>query len=158
MEIEYAPLYKEIGLGLTTWSPLASGILTGKYSGMQIPEGSRLAQESYKWLKDIKFSKAEEIDKTDKLKPVAERLGCSLAQLAIAFCVANPHVSTVILGATKSSQLDENVKALEVVPKLTPEIMADIEAIVGSKPEPHRIHAQVANMRSYTFEPPSAAK
>lgn len=132
VEKEFESLYTSpSGLGLTTWSPLASGILTGKYSGGVAPPGSRLALDSYTWLKDSKLNKQrQQVDQADLLKPIAKELDCSLAQLALAWCAKNPHVSTVILGATKVEQLVENLKALEVLPKLTPEIVARIEAVV----------------------------
>eukprot|EP01134_Creolimax_fragrantissima_P001770 CFRG1770T1 len=149
VEKDYLPLYEDYGYGLTIWSPLASGILTGKYSGQQIPEGSRLGQSEYKWLKDAKFvKKAEEITKTDKLKPIAEELECSLAQLAIAWCVSNPHVSTTILGATSLKQLEQNLSALDVVPKLTKDIVERIDAVVKSKPEIDDVLAMTSAMRS----------
>ncbi|KAK4528025.1 hypothetical protein GAYE_SCF48G5959 [Galdieria yellowstonensis] len=136
VEIEYEPLYREFGLGTTIWSPLAWGILSGKYSGKNIPEGSRLSLEKYKWLKDTAFSEREwQIEKTDQLKPIAQELGCSVAQLAIAWCAANPNVSTVITGATRLEQLEENFKAVSIVPKLTPEVMSRIDKIAQTKPD-----------------------
>lgn len=153
-EKEYAPLYKDIKLGTTIWSPLASGLLTGKYSKQSIDKEGRLAAEgtksNAKWLKDqIDSGKSlnglEEKDleslfaKVEKLKPIAEKLNCTLAQLGLAWCVKNPNVSTVITGASKASQVTENFKALEVVPKLTTEIMEEIEAVLQNKPEPERI-------------------
>jgi len=147
VEREYAPLYESAGLGTTIWSPLASGILTGKYSGGKIPEGSRLSLADYQWLKELKLKNMSQIEKTDKLKPIADKLGCTLAQLAIAWCLKNPHVSTVILGATSLKQLNENLDSLDVVPKLTPEVLEEIEAVVDTKPTPDRIAAQVLNIR-----------
>jgi len=150
VEIDYAPLYRSYGLGLTIWSPLASGILTGKYSGGTIPEGSRFALEGYKWLKDIKLNKQGwQVEKTDLLKPIADELGCSLAQLAVAWCLANPNVSTVLLGATKPEQLEDNLGALAFLPKMTKEVMARIDAIAGTKPEPDQIVQQVTSFRAY---------
>jgi aryl-alcohol dehydrogenase-like predicted oxidoreductase len=106
VEIEYRTLYRDYGLGLTIWSPLASGVLTGKYSGFVLPPGSRLALDAYAWLRDRKFQdQRTQVEKTDLLVPLAARLGCSLAQLAIAWCLKNDNVSTVILGATKISQV-----------------------------------------------------
>jgi len=145
VESEYGRLYKEIGLGTTIWSPLASGLLTGKYSKDKIPEGSRLAFEKMGWLKDQLLSGngmngLEEksfdsiLEKVDKLKPIAESLGCTVAQLAIAWCVANPNVSTVITGASRKEQVVENLKALEVAKKLTPEVLEKIEQVVQNKP------------------------
>ncbi|ETL90276.1 hypothetical protein L917_10997, partial [Phytophthora nicotianae] len=118
--------------GLTTWSPLASGILTGKYS-KGIPEGSRLSIPLYKNL--LANGLEEKIAKVVKLAEVAKEVGCSLAQLSIAWVAANPHVSTVILGATSIKQLDENLKAMEFVDKITPEIREKIDAIADFKPK-----------------------
>jgi len=130
VEHEYARLLADIGLGLTTWSPLASGLLTGKYRG-GIPAGSRGAVESYAFLRPrLTDEKGNEI--VGRLEPVAQELGCTLAQLALAWCLKNPRVSTVITGATRVAQVQENMKALDVAPKLTAEVMAQIDAIVGS--------------------------
>jgi len=130
VEQEYARLLADIGLGLTTWSPLASGLLTGKYRG-GIPAGSRGAVESYAFLRPrLTDEKGNEI--VGRLEPVAQELGCTLAQLALAWCLKNPRVSTVITGATRVAQVQENMKALDVTPRLTAEVMAQIDAIVGS--------------------------
>ena len=130
VEKEYAPLYDSIGLGLTTWSPLASGLLTGKYA-KGIPADSRGAIPRMKFLVgDLTDARKNEI--VAKLAGVANELGCSLAQLAIAWCAANPHVSTVITGASRVSQVTENMKAAAVIAKLTPEVMARIDAIAGA--------------------------
>jgi voltage-dependent potassium channel beta subunit len=130
VEKEYAPLYDELGLGLTTWSPLASGLLTGKYrSG--VPAGSRGAIPRMKFLvEDLTDKRKNEI--VAKLGEVAGGLGCSLPQLAIAWCAANPHVSTVITGASRVSQVTENMKAADVIAKLTPDVMKRIDAIAGA--------------------------
>ena len=130
VEQEYARLYEDIGLGLTTWSPLASGLLSGKYQ-KGIPPGSRGALESYAFLRDGLTDPAKNA-LVGKLEAVAKELGCTLAQLALAWCVRNPRVSTVITGATRVEQISENMKALDVVAKLTPEVMARIDGIVGS--------------------------
>lgn len=136
VEQEYAPLYDKYGLGLTTWSPLASGVLTGKYSGANIPTDSRLALDSYKGLADRKLvEKRQQVDLTDALRPVAQELDCSLAQLALAWCARNPRVSTVITGATKVEQVRENMKALEVLPRLSAEVMDRITAIMAPASE-----------------------
>ena len=132
VEKEYARLYKEIGLGLTTWSPLASGLLTGKYND-GIPADSRAALRGFEWLRERITS--DQIEKVKQLQPVAADLDCSLAQMAIAWCMQNPNVSTVILGARRVEQLRDNLKALEVVPRLTPEVMERIDQILGNKPE-----------------------
>jgi voltage-dependent potassium channel beta subunit len=125
---EYARLYEDIGLGLTTWSPLASGLLTGKYVD-GIPDGSRATLPGYEWLKGgVTDEKANA--KVRNLLPVAEELDCTLAQLAIAWCAANPHVSTVITGASRPEQVTENMKALDVLPKLDADTLARIKAIV----------------------------
>jgi voltage-dependent potassium channel beta subunit len=130
VEQEYARLYDDIGLGLTTWSPLASGLLSGKYR-KGIPAGSRGTLESYAFLRESLTDPAKNAI-VGKLEAVAKDLGCTLAQLALAWCVRNPHVSTVITGATRVEQVGENMKALDVVPKLTAEVLARIEAIAGS--------------------------
>ena len=130
VEQEYARLYEDIGLGLTTWSPLASGLLSGKYQ-KGIPPGSRGALESYAFLRDGLTDPAKNAI-VGKLEAVAKDLGCTLAQLALAWCVRNPRVSTVITGATRVEQITENMKALDVVAKLTPEVMTRIDGIVGS--------------------------
>lgn len=119
-------LYKKYKLGLTTWSPLAFGVLTGKYS-QGIPEGSRLSQPYHAGLvKNLD----ERVAKVNELKAIADALGCSLAQLALAWCASNENVSTVIMGATSVAQLDENLKALAVVNKLTSDVKSQIDAIV----------------------------
>jgi voltage-dependent potassium channel beta subunit len=130
VEQEYAPLHDELGLGLTTWSPLASGLLTGKYrSG--VPAGSRGAIPRMKFLvEDLTDKRKNEI--VAKLGEVAGGLGCSLPQLAIAWCAANPHVSTVITGASRVSQVTENMKAADVIAKLTPDVMKRIDAIAAA--------------------------
>jgi len=132
MESEYLPIFKELGYGTTTWSPLNSGILTGKYN-KGIPEGSRLAMQGYAWLR--KEVTPEKIAIVGKLEQVAAKLGYSVSQLALAWCLKNPNVSTVITGASKAEQVHQNLKALEVVPLLTDEVMAEIETILGNKPE-----------------------
>ncbi len=137
VEREYAPLYRDIGLGTTIWSPLASGILTGKYAD-GIPKDSRLALEDYEWLRKriLNEEGKRKIEKTKKLTGTAKELGCTLAQLAIAWCLKNPRVSTVITGASKPRQVVENMKAPEIAASLTPEVMQSIEDILDNKPEP----------------------
>lgn len=130
VEQEYARLFEDIGLGLTTWSPLASGLLSGKYR-KGIPPGSRGALETYAFLRDGLTDPAKNAV-VGKLEAVAKDLGCTLAQLALAWCVRNPRVSTVITGATRVEQITENMKALEVVPRLTPEVLARIDGLVGT--------------------------
>nr|WP_243664858.1 aldo/keto reductase [Rhodothermus marinus] len=137
VEREYAPLYRDYGLGLTTWSPLASGILTGKYNE-GIPEGSRMSLPGYEWLRKRLESEEgrRQIEKVRRLMPIAEELGCTMAQLAIAWCLKNPHVSTVITGASRPEQVHQNMQALEVAQRLTPDVMERIEAILENRPEP----------------------
>ncbi len=130
VEQEYAALCADIGLGLTTWSPLASGVLTGKYRA-GIPKGSRATVANYGFLRESLVDPVRNRIVAG-LETVANDLGCTLAQLAIAWCTRNPNVSTVILGASHPRQLSENLKALDVAPKLTDEVTARIESIVGN--------------------------
>ncbi|MDE1978950.1 MAG: aldo/keto reductase [Betaproteobacteria bacterium] len=127
VEQEYARLYDDIGLGLTTWSPLASGLLTGKYR-QGIPAGSRGAMQNVSFLRDGLLD-ARKNAAVGELEAIAQRLDCSVAQLALAWVAHNPRVSSVILGASKLSQLQENLGALDVLPKLTPEVLAQMDAI-----------------------------
>jgi voltage-dependent potassium channel beta subunit len=128
VEFEYARLYEEIGLGTTIWSPLASGALTGKYlDGM--PEGSRALLPGYEWLQGM-LTDEKTAAKVRALKGVADDLGCTLAQLSLAWCTKNKRVSTVITGASKASQVRENMEALEVAKLLDRDVMARIEAAV----------------------------
>jgi voltage-dependent potassium channel beta subunit len=129
VEDEYARLYDDIGLGLTTWSPLASGLLTGKYLN-GIPEGSRASLPGYEWLR-ARLTDKEENAKVQRLKDIADRLGGTLSQLAIAWCAANPHVSTVITGASNVDQVNENMKSLDILEQLTPEVLAEIDAAIA---------------------------
>jgi len=136
VEAEYAALYDDIGLGTTIWSPLASGILTGKYND-GIPDGTRLTLPNYQWLRPILESdegKAK-VAKVKQLAPVAAELGCSVAQLAIAWCLVNDDVSTVITGASRPDQITENMKALQVADQLTPDLLESIEDILDNKPK-----------------------
>jgi aryl-alcohol dehydrogenase-like predicted oxidoreductase len=132
VEREYAPLYDDIGLGTTTWSPLASGLLTGKYND-GIPDDSRLATGGYEWLQDHVLVE-ERIEKVQRLAGVAEDLGCTTAQLALAWCLQNPHVSTVITGASRPAQVEENMQALEVADALDAEVMETIASILDNEP------------------------
>ena len=132
MENEYLQIFRNVGLGTTIWSPLAAGVLTGKYND-GIPEGSRLAIKGFEWLVNKQLSE-DRIGKVRQLSALAAELDASMAALAIAWCAHNPHVSTVILGATSTSQLQQNLAALDVVPRLTPEIMQRIENILQNKP------------------------
>lgn len=129
VEVEYARLYEDIGLGLTTWSPLASGLLTGKYrSGA--PAGSRATLENYGFLKD-RLLDADKNARVAELGKIADDLGCTVAQLALAWCASNPRVSSVITGASRAEQVTENMKALDVIPKIAGPVRERIEAIVG---------------------------
>jgi len=134
-EVEYAPLYKHYGYGTTIFSPLEIGYLTGKYNQHTIPTGSRLdtaKNDDYIKTRVASFQSAdslEKIDKVDKLIVIAKELGCSVGNLSLAWCAKNPNISTVILGASRPEQVIENVKALEVIPKLTPEILKRIDEI-----------------------------
>lgn len=136
VEREYAPLYRSIGLGTTIWSPLASGLLTGKYNE-GVPEGTRVNLEGYGWLKN--WFESEEtrrnIEKVKQLAPLAHELGLSLAQMALAWCLKNPNVSTVITGASRPEQVKENMKAMEAVQRLDQDVMARIEEVLKNKPE-----------------------
>ncbi len=136
VEVEYAPLYRDLGYGTTIWSPLASGVLTGKYSA-GIPRGSRLALSGYEWLRDSAVTPAR-LQAVERLKPIAAELGCTLAQMALAWCLTNPNVSTVITGASRPEQVAENMVALEVVPRLTDEVLARIEEALGDSTDVKR--------------------
>ena len=124
VETEYARLYEDIGLGTTIWSPLASGLLTGKYKD-GVPEDSRGALPGYEWLAE-RMTDSESLAKVERLRPIAADLGCSLAQLSIAWCATNPHVSTVITGASRASQVVENFDSIDVLAALTPEVLERI--------------------------------
>jgi voltage-dependent potassium channel beta subunit len=128
VETEYARLYDDLGLGTTIWSPLASGLLTGKYSD-GIPKDSRASLKGYEWLAESIVDPVK-IATVKRLAPIAASLGCTLAQMSLAWCLKNPRVSTVITGASRPAQVIENMKALEVVPKLSPDVMARIDAVV----------------------------
>jgi len=132
VERDYAMIYKTVGLGTTIWSPLASGLLTGKYNN-GIPEDSRFALQGFDWLKD-RFMAEDKLSKVRQLTDFAKELGTPVSTLSIAWAIHNPHVTTAILGATKKEQLTENLKALEVLPKLTPDVMERIEGIMQTKP------------------------
>jgi aryl-alcohol dehydrogenase-like predicted oxidoreductase len=130
VEEEYARLYEDIGLGLTTWSPLASGLLTGKYRG-GIPADSRGAMESMAFLRE-QLTDARKNEAVAQLEPIAAELGGTLAQLAIAWVLKNPRVSTVITGATRAGQIAENMQAVDVAAQLDAAVLKRIDAIVGS--------------------------
>jgi voltage-dependent potassium channel beta subunit len=132
MEYEYEMIFKTVGMGTTIWSPLASGLLTGKYND-GIPEGSRFALQGFDWLKN-QWMVDDKLARVKKLTAFSKELGVPLSVLSIAWTINNPNVTTAILGATKKEQLLENLRALEVLPKLTPEIMERIEDIMQNKP------------------------
>ncbi|MET4633730.1 potassium channel beta subunit family protein [Kaistia defluvii] len=135
VEGDYRPLYDLMGLGTTIWSPLASGILTGKYN-KGIPAGSRLDLPGYEWLKELWQSEKgkQRIGQVEKLAALAEEIGIPIHHMALLWCLANKNVSTVILGASKKSQLQDNLAALDSRDKLTPEVLDKIDAILGNKP------------------------
>ena len=136
-EVDYAPLFDQFKYGTTIWSPLAGGLLTGKYND-GIPEGSRLHNHKDVFSSLIKELESpegkEKIEKVQKLTKIAEKMGGSASQLALAWAAKNENVSTVILGATKPEQIVDNCKALSLLAKLTPEHMEEIESILGNKP------------------------
>lgn len=136
-EVEYAPIFDQFSYGTTIWSPLASGLLTGKYND-GIPEDSRFATNKNFFEGTVKSLQTDEgkakIAKVRKLSEIAEKLGGSVASLSIAWCIKNENVSTVILGATKVAQIEDNCKALQLVPKLTPDVMEEIEKILDNAP------------------------
>jgi aryl-alcohol dehydrogenase-like predicted oxidoreductase len=132
MENEYLMVFRTVGMGTTIWSPLASGLLSGKYND-GIPEGSRFDLKGFDWLKD-RWMKDDMLKKVKALSELSKELGISLAELSIAWCIKNPDVTTAILGATKKEQLVQNLKATDAVLKLTDVVMNRIESIVQTKP------------------------
>lgn len=132
MEDDFLLLFRDHGLGTTIWSPLASGLLSGKYTKGDVKD-TRLADVKLGWLKE-NVMQADRLHKVKKLQEVADNLNVSLAKFALAWCLKNPNVSSVILGASKSAQLKENLTALEVVPLLTDKVMEKVEEIMGTKP------------------------
>lgn len=137
VEEEYAPLYEDIGMGTTIWSPLASGLLTGKYND-GVPEGSRLNLEKYSWLRkrllETESGRAK-LEKVKQLAPVAADLGISMPQLALAWCLKNKNVSTVITGASKVDQVKQNMKTMDVIDKVDDEVMDKVESVLNNKPK-----------------------
>ena len=135
VEVEYHPLYERYGLGTTIWSPLASGILTGKYND-GIPEDSRVNLEGYEWLKEQLTSKEGQrtLQNVAGLSDIAAELDTTMPRLAIAWCLLNPNVSTVITGASKTSQIHDNMQAMETLEKLTPDVQKRIESVLDNKP------------------------
>ncbi|KEY68272.1 hypothetical protein S7711_07026 [Stachybotrys chartarum IBT 7711] len=138
-EVEYAPLFNQFNYGTTIWSPLASGLLTGKYND-GVPEDSRFATNKDFFENTIKELQSEQgkakIEKVKKLTAIAERLGAKVTHLALAWAASNKNVSTVILGATKIEQIEDNIKAIALLDKLTPEILEEIEGVLDNKPKP----------------------
>ena len=132
-DAEYLRVYREYGYGSTTWSPLASGLLTGKYQN-GIPKDSRGALEGYDWLHD-RLTDKERLARVQALAPVAREMGASLAQFSLAWCLQNPHVSSVITGASRAKQVHENMQAIEFVEAFTPEVMAKIDQVLGIQEE-----------------------
>jgi voltage-dependent potassium channel beta subunit len=128
VEKEYFPLYEKIGLGITVWSPLRSGLLSGKYKS-GIPSGSRASLSGYEWLRESIIT-PQALETAERLRPIAKDLDCTMAQLALAWCLKNSNVSTVITGATSPEQVAENVKAEEVLPKLDSGAMKRIEEVI----------------------------
>ena len=128
LEDEYAPLFEDFGIGTTIWSPLASGLLTGKYLE-GIPDDSRAALDGYEWIKEL-VTAEDAVAKVRNLVPIADRIGCSMAQLAIAWAAKNPNVSTVITGASRASQVRENMAAMEVLSAIDAEVMAEVQAVL----------------------------
>ncbi len=133
MEQDYLPVFKTFGLGTTIWSPLASGLLTGKYID-SLPGDSRMGMESMSWLKDRSLADKEKMEQVKELITLAKEIGVSLNHLALCWCLKNPNVSTVILGASKVSQLEDNLKCYDAMPLITTEVLDKIEAIVKNKP------------------------
>jgi len=125
--VEYEPVYQDYGYGSTTWSPLASGLLTGKYND-GVPSGSRGALDGLEWLKE-QLTDAQKIARVKALQPLAEQMGASLAQFSLAWCLQNPYVSTVMTGASRVEQVHENMKAIQFVDKFTPDLMAEVDKI-----------------------------
>lgn len=136
VELEFSRLYREIGLGTTIWSPLASGLLTGKYN-QGIPKGSRLDLEDFGWLRERLDDERwkEDLKKLNELDKIAKEMGATLAQLALAWCLKNPNVSTVITGASRAEQVRENMKALDIYQQMGEDVMKRIDDILDNKPE-----------------------
>jgi aryl-alcohol dehydrogenase-like predicted oxidoreductase len=136
-EVEYGRVYDAIGMGTTIWSPLASGMLTGKYNA-GAPDDSRINLPGYEWLKEFFESEdgKSKIEKVKQLSAIADEMGTNMARLALAWCLKNPNVSTLIMGASKVSQLEDNLKAIDVVDQITDDLMERIEQILDNKPEP----------------------
>lgn len=132
MELEFNSIFKNIGMGTTIFSPLSSGLLTGKYN-KGVPKNSRFAIKGLEWLRDRELQ-VDKLKKVEQLQKIADKINCKLSQLALAWCLKNPNVSTVILGATKLDQLKENLQSLDVLPLLTVDVMNQIEKVLQNKP------------------------
>ena len=133
VEVEFDQIYKTVGLGTTIWSPLASGVLTGKYNQKTQPKSTRLTMDGMDWLKDTVVTK-DNLKRVEKLEKIAKNLGLSLPVLAVAWCLKNQNVSTVMLGARKLSQLKENFSSIDAKAKLTPDVMVTIEKVLNNTP------------------------
>ena len=133
VEVDFKHIYETVGLGTTIWSPLASRVLTGKYIS-KFPDGTRMSMEGLEWLKERSLSE-DRLNRVRQLDKVAKDLGTTLAKMGVAWCLKNPNVSSVILGASKVSQIEENLMALEVIPLMTQKVMDEIEGILENKPE-----------------------
>ena len=134
VEVEYAPLYRKHGLGLTIFSPLMRGILTGKYTS-GIPDDSRANKSGADWFREQVVNGKSTLERVAKLEPIAKKIGATTGQLALAWTVKNEHVSSAIIGATSVKQIGENLAALGFVEKLTPEILEEIEGVLENKPQ-----------------------
>jgi voltage-dependent potassium channel beta subunit len=134
-EVEYTRLYSELGMGTTIWSPLASGLLTGKYN-KGVPQDTRIHRPGMEWLKEkvIGAEALPKIEKAKKLEKLASQIGISLTHLSLGWCLRNPHVSSVITGASKPEQVTDNMKAMDVLDKITPDVMEEVEKILENKP------------------------
>ena len=132
VEVEFNQIYKNVGLGTTIWSPLASGILSGKYNN-GMPESTRLSMDGLEWLKDANLVE-EKLQKVREMTKLAKEVGLSMPKFAIAWCLKNPNVSTVILGASKGAQLKETLTTIDDLDKITPEVLEKIEEILDNKP------------------------
>lgn len=147
MEREFLPLYPQ--LGLTTFSPLGGGLLTGKYRAIDKKLEGEGRYGDPATVTGHRLARLEKgVGVVDRIRPITERLGCPMAELALAWVLSNPNVSTVILGASRISQLEANFKALELIPRLTPEVLKQLDDASGTRPQPNAIAAQVRGFRS----------
>lgn len=133
VEVDFSQIYKTVGLGTTIWSPLASGVLTDKYLDNNMPEDTRLTMEGMEWLKERALNE-ERLNKVRGLKKIAGELGTSVAKLAVAWCLSNPNVSTVILGASKLHHLQETLTSFDLLEQLTPDVLEAIEGVLENQP------------------------